>query len=142
MNLLRIFIPSWRFFDELGQIATVSHRSRLADQSDFGPWQTSILKPTQSPAAFLFNPAGNIYLASQALVQQLMVDILNLKNETDTGSLEQLCSFQLLQKHIELQLRKNNSLLPPLFFQIKISVEDPNQPQNNYDAVVSKEYAL
>lgn len=142
MNLLRIFIPSWRFFDELGQITTVFHRTRLADQSDFGPWKKSILKPTQSPAAFLFNPAGNLYLATQAVVQQLMVDIQNLKNEADTTSLEQFSSFQLLQKHIELQLRKTNPQLVPLFFQIKISVTDPNQPQNNYDAVVSKEYSL
>lgn len=142
MGLLRIFIPSWRFFDELGQIATLSHRTRPAEHTEFGPWEKSITKPTQAPAAFLFNPSGNLYLATQALVGQLMVDIQNLKGEPDPSLLENLCSFLLVQKYIEQQVRKNNPQQSAHHYQFKISVIDPNQPQNNYEALVSKVYLL
>ena len=142
MGLLRIFIPSWRFFDELGQVATLSHRTRLFDNTEFGAWENSITKPTPSPAAFLFNPSGNLYLASQALVGQLMVDIQNLQGEPDPSLLENRCSFLLVQKYVEQQVRKNNPLQSSLHYQFKISVVDPNQPQNDYEALISKEYSL
>jgi len=77
---LRVFFPSWRFFEDLGEVPVLWARiggdgSGTNDGEDLGPWQRSL--PTAAPRwwTLFVNPEANLILAYGSLLEQLVSDL-------------------------------------------------------------------
>ncbi|HMN68398.1 MAG TPA: hypothetical protein PKC28_07650 [Bdellovibrionales bacterium] len=69
MNALRILIPSWRFFDDLGAVP------RLEIREDGGEWRAFAYRaPAFSWSQLFFNPTGNLNHAIGNLLNRLMLE--------------------------------------------------------------------
>lgn len=73
---LRALLPSWRFFDRA--VAAPALLVRIAD----GPWQPLPVPPRRF-WCWAFAPAGNLALAYQSAVEQLVAQIDELDDSTD-----------------------------------------------------------
>jgi hypothetical protein len=73
---LRALLPSWRFFDRA--VAAPELLVRIAD----GPWQP-LPVPRRRLWSWAFAPAGNLALAYQSTVEQLVAQIDELDDSTD-----------------------------------------------------------
>jgi hypothetical protein len=68
--LFRVFIPSWRFFDELGEVSHLYYRFG-ADPESLGDWIQYSEKPNRHLGALFLNPRGNLHLANMGLISEL-----------------------------------------------------------------------
>ena len=73
---LRALLPSWRFFDRA--VASPELLVRIAD----GPWQP-LPVPRRRIWSWAFAPAGNLALAYQSTVEQLVAQVDELDDSTD-----------------------------------------------------------
>jgi hypothetical protein len=73
---LRSLLPSWRFFDRA--VASPELFVRIAD----GPWQP-LPVPVRQFWSWAFAPAGNLALAYQSTVEQLVAQVDELDDSTD-----------------------------------------------------------
>src|SRR5690606_31736120 len=77
--LIRLLLPSWKFFDQIGAMPSLCCRHRLVNGTHT-PWIPCILAPSSRRWYHLFiNPEGNLYLAKYSLLTQLFQDIQSLK---------------------------------------------------------------
>lgn len=73
MSLLRLFLPSWRFFDDATTGIVLKVRvARVGAPA--GPWVEVLTPPTRRVHHVLWNPAGNQALAAYSLVERLLLD--------------------------------------------------------------------
>lgn len=74
-QLIRVLIPSWRFFDGTVDAPVLSHRISQDGQS-FSEWITTIPKPARRSFSNLFlNPNENQLFAAHALIEYLKNDL-------------------------------------------------------------------
>jgi hypothetical protein len=69
-KLLRVLIPSWRFFDELGEVSRLYYRFG-SGRSHLGPWILYGKKSSRTWGHLLFNAEENLYLANIRLIAEL-----------------------------------------------------------------------
>lgn len=96
--LLRSMLPSWRFFEDVEPGPELLY-CVVQDGHD-GEW-----RPVLSPPArrgFFLNASGNLYLAQQALVEQLWSELDGVAVD-DAPS---LTSYQLVQRLISGRMRE------------------------------------
>jgi len=67
-SLWRIFIPTWRFFDEVGV------HPELLVKID-GQWRSMVNRPRVRWFALFFNPEFGYYHASNNLLERLLVEV-------------------------------------------------------------------
>ncbi len=98
--LFRAFFPSWRFFDKLGDVPLLEYRWG-SDGGELGSWTSATVKQPRQLSHLIFNAHGNLLLAEQSLLQQLLSDLSELQDVETPGpqpvSVEQLTSFSLVQ---------------------------------------------
>jgi hypothetical protein len=70
LKLFRVVIPSWRFFDELGDVSRLHYRFG-SESSKLGPWILYSEKPARNLGTLFLNPRGNLYLANIGLISGL-----------------------------------------------------------------------
>jgi hypothetical protein len=70
LQLFRVLVPSWRFFDELGDINRLYYRYG-ADRDRLGKWMGYSEEPKRNPGTLFLNPRGNLHLANIALLSDL-----------------------------------------------------------------------
>lgn len=76
-QLIRVLIPSWRFFDGTVDAAVLLHRTSTDGQT-FSEWQSTIPKPTRRTFGKLFlNADENRLFASHALIEYLKNDLVD-----------------------------------------------------------------
>lgn len=98
-TLLRCLFPSWRFFEDVepGPALTFA----VAEQgASFGPWCEGLVAPTAR--GFFLNAAGNLALAQQSLVEQLLHEL----DGTREDEVLALVSYQLVQRLIAERARE------------------------------------
>lgn len=93
--LLRSLFPSWRFFESIGPALALSYRSAIGG-GELGPWQEALPPVPRTALSLVFNPRGNLRLASQSLVERLLDDLESLTPEQAPHSV----SYQLVQSLI------------------------------------------
>jgi hypothetical protein len=71
---LRVLLPSWRFFDGLGTAPELLMRVGPS-VSSFGPWQFVITVPPRRWRTLVWNPEGQLALASHALLERLQHEL-------------------------------------------------------------------
>ena len=92
--LLRSFFPNWRFFHRVGHVPVLFVRY-YSLAAGWQPWQSLTPRKKRNLLQLFHNPAINLALANQNLVDHLSADILALPDEND---IRQLVTYQLVVK--------------------------------------------
>lgn len=138
MNLIKILIPSWRFFDRAGDISKLYYRLPYNKNSQ---WQLCLLPPKIRPWHLFINPEGNLYLASQSAVDRLLTEMSeDKKGEMTAEFIEHRTSFTIVNNLVKHQL-KSQGLEASTRYQFMIEVEPENNSEK-YQALISSEYQL
>ena len=94
-ELIRVLIPSWRFFDGTVDAAVLYHRTS-DDGVSFLEWQQTLPKPqTRTWIRLFLNAHENYLLAAHALMEHLKND---LEDQVDPS-----VSIELIQNLVRLQ---------------------------------------
>lgn len=130
-QLLRVALPSWRFFEdiELGPRLWVRVRS---DEASWGEWQLAIVPPQRTALALLLNADGNQALAQQSVVEQLWSELDGM----EVASAPQLVSYQLVQHIAEARAR---ALGASAMSRFQFLLGEPAEAEGSY---VSQEHGL
>lgn len=134
MILLRILIPSWRFFDRLGRVPELLYR--VKNNGEWGNWGTCFERPQRKLWHLFSNPHGNMYLAYRSLVDRLIDD------SQKTQDLEKEISFQLIKNLVHQTILKNKTSKTTHYaFKIKVTYFDTT-PSTSTDIFVTHEYEV
>ena len=93
--LFKVFFPSWKFFDELGEPPVLYYRL-IFSNGEPGPWLVCMENQTRGFGALFLNAQGNLRMACNSLVERLIGDV----NETPVKSpadISNSVSYQLVQ---------------------------------------------
>lgn len=92
--LLRAFFPNWQFFHGLGPAARLRVRAR--DQAGhWSDWQLVYPRLPRRASHLLHNPAVNLALSQQNLVEHLASDVHDLAEQAD---IRDCVSYQLVTR--------------------------------------------
>ena len=72
--LLRVLVPSWRFFDAIAQPPDLLARVAGPD-GRFGPWRPLLQPPRRAWWNLVWHPQGNLSLACRSLLDRLADDL-------------------------------------------------------------------
>lgn len=124
MNLLKLLIPSWRFFDKQGDTVT------LYCQVGDGAWEKCLKAPPRHLGNLFLNGKGNLYLLSQNLVERLAQDA--------DQNIETKESFRLVKNLVEHRLSEK---IMGGKFRFKLTIKPANGAPE-FDLLTSAEYDL
>lgn len=131
IQLLRAFLPSWKFFAESGPTPTLYVRWS-ENANDLGPWQELLPKMERKWWHLVFNPSGNLLHAERSLVQQLTME---LNEKDDIHDFESSPAFLLIQRLILAQLKTKT---PIRSYQFKVVAQFPKaQTDQSFDVLIS-----
>jgi hypothetical protein len=99
-QLLRVLLPSWRFFEDIELGPRLWVRVRQAGHG-FSEWQLALRMPQRGPGSLLLAAETNGVLAQQSLVEELWSELDGL--ELDAAP--RLVSYQLVQSIAERRAR-------------------------------------
>lgn len=131
MNFWRPFIPSWRFFDQVGDQARLWVRIGT-NYGKLGEWKSCIPTQTRRPLHLFLNPKGNLALAQHAAVDRLAQDLEN-KN------LEESVSFRIVKQIVSEFVIRTPGPRTLLRYQFRIEIRNSTR-DSSYDALISEEY--
>lgn len=94
--MLRVFFPSWKFFEDYAEIPKLFFRASETDQ-----WRIIEEPADRTALQLIFNPKGNQSLALGSLVQQLLFDLEKTKKVPD---FEKTVSFELVRELVRRRL--------------------------------------
>ncbi len=97
--LLRCLFPSWRFFEGIEPGASLTFRVAALGGS-FGPWQEALPPPSLGAFSVVLNASGNLTLASQSIVEQLLDELDGTPNDTA----KELVAYRLVQRLVETRM--------------------------------------
>lgn len=75
LNLIKPLIPSWKFYDDFEETRLLFYRAKASEEETFSGWAPLYQNPRSSFASFFVNHHGNLVLAAQSHIQQLLHDI-------------------------------------------------------------------
>lgn len=102
VSLIRVLVPSWRFFDDLQVTPTLLVRV-ARDRQAFGEWAPVLSPPPRSLLHLVWNPAGNLLLAQQSLLERLLMDAGEWDERGAIGP-ESLVSYELVLNLVRAKL--------------------------------------
>ncbi len=134
VQLLRIALPSWRFFEALGDVPVLRYRSGH-DEASLGEWQPALQPLPRSLRRLVLNADGNLALACESLLQQLLADLSEL-DESQANALEEAVSYRLTRNLVETRVRSDGGR----YYQFKLEVGAAGEAMAQ-EALVSPVYA-
>ncbi|MCC6930194.1 MAG: hypothetical protein IT359_14510 [Gemmatimonadaceae bacterium] len=132
--LIRVLVPSWRFFDGLQVTPAIRVRVARAGE-DFGAWE-----PILAPAArrwwhVVWNPEGNLVLAQHALLERLLMDVGEW--EGDAAAVTSLVSYDLVLDLVTSAIARDARFAGAARCQFKLVDQQPGAPD---DLLISDEH--
>lgn len=118
VQLLRIALPSWRFFEELGDVPRLRYRAG-AREGELGPWQPLLKPQRRGLRRLIYNPDGNLALAHESVLHQLLADV----GEREAGradELDEVVSYRLVRNLVEGTARAGGQR----YFQFELVIVD------------------
>lgn len=100
-QLLRVLLPSWRFFEDIALGPRLWVRVREAGHG-WSEWQLALAMPQRGPSSLLLAAETNGVLAQQSLVEELWSELDGLELE----AAPRLVSYQLVQAIAERRVRE------------------------------------
>jgi hypothetical protein len=122
MSLLRVLIPSWKFFGEAGQIPRIRYRFG-STWREIGEWvepQKPVVK--RGLGSLFLNAEENLWLAKLGLVDRLTAEAFEF-TPPQLSHLQEQISYQLVLNWMRLELREHQPLARGVF-QFEIQIED------------------
>lgn len=131
LRLLRVLFPSWRFFEQVSELPVLELRWGEAADA-LCPWQPALRRPRFSCGAFVLNPAGNLFLAEQSLLEQLQNDLGDVSPGAES-EFEQSVSFRLCRSLAEHRLSDVAQGSAAALFQFRLvrvrqGANEPSEP--------------
>jgi hypothetical protein len=117
-NLLKAFFPSWKFFEDCGDIAVLFFRVAPRGQ-ELGPWQECLPTPKRSLRTLLFNPEGCFLLASGSLLQQLASDLQEMEDGKESAFADSV-SYGLVRNLVEYRITQSGGDVENLRYQFEV----------------------
>ena len=151
----RAFFPNWKFFHAVGQAPRLYVRGQTA-AGDWTAWQLLYPRLPRRWRHVLHNPAVNLALSHQNLVDHLAQDVHDLPEQ---GDVQALVSYQLVcrlaQQAVQggcwgsapmlpmLPLRPHTANEPPLLAcQFELRLQAPGQPDAAQALLISPRLLL
>jgi hypothetical protein len=109
--LLRSLFPSWRFFEHIAPVPTLSYRVSR-EGADFGPWRDALPPIARTPTSLVLNARGNLHLAQQSLVERLSDDLDgdgDGDGDASPPNIVESSSYRLVQRLVLTKLRSDPS---------------------------------
>lgn len=126
--LLRSFFPNWRFYHALGRAPRLEHRG--FKDGEWSDWVRMHPRATFRPAKLLHDPAVNLALTEQNLVDHLAADVAAFDGE-DPGT---LTSYRLVERLVREKVRDASPGAED--FQFRIRSERPGEERADDEDVV------
>lgn len=121
-TLGRLFVPSWRFFDDAASGIVLRARVTRAS-ANAGPWVQVLLPPTRRPHHILWNPEGNRVLAAYSLLERLLQDVA----EDDARSLR--TSLALVTELVRAEVTRRGLAAPGDHVEFVVVDREPDGEQ-------------
>ena len=117
LQLMRVIIPSWRFFDQPDEPLRLEWRANTESG-----W-TPLLTPRRRPFfSIIFNPNGNVSFAAHALLEQLISDLSD--SDSNGNEIAIQVSSALVQNLVRQQLTERGALgSTPFQFRVRAAAE-------------------
>lgn len=124
-GLLRVLVPSWRFFEDICEQPSLYIRTGVSP-TQMGPWRECL--PVASPQVLelVSNPDGNLALACKGVLEQLLADSALMNAE----QLHHSVSYRLTRQLVIYFQR------PQGYFQFKLCAAWPGEEPE--DVVISQ----
>jgi hypothetical protein len=135
--LFRSFFPSWKFFEEFGELPKLFVRWG-SNETQLGDWAQAFIPLERSWQSFFLNPEVNMRHLNETLLQQLKNESEKYLNSNDTIAFEGSSAF-LITKSLALEFvqQQASSRTTPLptkyFYQFKVSGVLPGNNQTPPD---------
>lgn len=115
---LRALFPSWRFFEELGEVPGLKFRMVQDGDADRGWTECFASEPRRARMLFL-NSRGNLRLAANSLIEQLTDDLSEMPDGTESEIINSV-SYALVTRLVRFRIREMGRARPGEHFQFKV----------------------
>ena len=140
-SLFRILIPSWRFFEDAGDVPEVFYQ--VIEATHTSEWQALLARPRMTLTNLFLNSRTHIYLAAYGSVERLILEINEAKTPFD-------CTQSAAYKILEHLVREKVTLIPhskDFQFRFKIQVSQTGSGQTStessfYCHLISEEHSV
>jgi hypothetical protein len=119
LHVFRVFFPSWKFFDEVGEIATLRYRFE-AKENEWSEWLNFPTKTKMKWYFLFFNPQVNFHLAGQSAVQ--ILGEMSMEHAGSAKDFFQLQEYRIVQNLVAYVIVEERKL-ERFGYQFKIEVE-------------------
>lgn len=106
ISLFRFWLPSWKFFVEIGPEPQLHYRIGAA-HGEFGPWHPCFDKRTRRWRELFLNAEGNFQLACGNLLAKLMQDIAETSTPSspdETDRISGSVTYRLIENLVRLRI--------------------------------------
>ncbi len=135
--LVRVLLPSWRFFDDVQVAPLLLVRTTTGDAS-LGDWHPLLSPPRRGwPLSLVWNPAGNLHLAEHVLIERLLSDAADW-DDTRGDDVGGLVSYELVVNLVRTKLPFASGA--PTRFQFKLVEVGDDGAQLGADLLISREH--
>lgn len=134
--LLRSLFPSWRFFEQIAPVPTLSYRVAVSG-SDLGGWQDALPPVARTPLSLVLNARGNLHLAQQSLVERLSDE---LDGDATPETVVESVSYGMVQRLVLAELRRRSRGDAPIRYQFRLTLPEPSTrpgPRTDEDLFLS-----
>lgn len=133
VNLIKPLIPSWKFYDDFEETRLLFYRAKTTPEETFNEW-APLYQNSKATFSSLFVNQGNLILAAQSHIQQLLHDI---EVHDDSKPFEETLSYKITQNLVIYAIRKKYP--QSFYYQFKLaSVDEKAQPRE--DILISPLY--
>ena len=128
--LLRVLVPSWRFFDGIGVHPDLLARVAGPD-GRFGPWLALLPPPPRAWWNVFWHPDGNLSMACHSLLDRLQADLAAAEEDDDPA---QLVSYRLV---LDLVMWCTRDHAAAALVQFRLAGPSPRPGASPCDLIVS-----
>ncbi len=127
LNLIKPLIPSWKFYDDFEETRLLFYRAKESEEEAFGEWAPLYQNPKASFSSFFVNHQGNLILAAQSHIQQLLHDI---EYHDDKTPFEETLSYKITKNLVHYAIKKKYT--KSFTYQFKLaSVDEKARPKED-----------
>ena len=132
-KLFRVFFPSWRFFQELGHVPVLKFRIVGSSES---AWTRCMQPEPRNLGSLFFNSKDNLRMAENSLVEQLIDDISEFRDE---NLVESSVSYELVTRLVRSRIRESRLAEVGQGFEFKVTAAVPGagEPNEGEDLLIS-----
>ncbi len=134
MSLLRVLIPSWKFFDQPGSISELFFQTSQ-DGRNWSAWTKPLAPPIRRDLAhLLLNSWGNAWLAEGSLVEKLCFEFFESQKQS-LNELRGTPAYKLVENWIRVEMR--NQKIEAKYFLFKIEITEASPASSSITTLAS-----